>query len=197
VSDDGSGDGADDVVDAEIIDNEPGTELDVWDPEADAGDGEPGAEGDGPGLGLDRAYYGWPDPAQPTVTVLSVDDLDETIDAETERGLASDPVTSDSGPASRGGGPGGKGLGGGKLSRKDRKRLGGSGGGFTLFGFTLNVSPRLNIASGNTASVFGGRAQRKAQAARLTRGGRAGSTTAMRRRITRARWLDKALGGGR
>jgi hypothetical protein len=203
MSESGGFDGSDDagdVVDAEIVDDGPGTELDVWDPDQ-AGDAEPGT-------GLDPYTYGL-DPAQPAVTVLGVEDPEDVIDAEIaadiERGLFGHPqVTGDAPAASRGGSsspvdrPGGKGIGGGKISRKERRgRGGGGGGGFTLFGLTFNVSPRLNIASGNTASVFGGRAERKAKAARLARGGKHGSAGAMNRRMIRSRWLDRALGGKR
>ena len=178
-------DGSDAVDDGDVDDGEPGTELDLYDP--DMVDAEPGTDLALPTYELDTVG--------PTVTILDVEDLDDAIDAEIEQDIegALDPFPQVPDLPDR---PGGKGIGGGK-GKKERKLPGGGGGGFTLFGITLNVSPKLNIGSGNTASVFGGRAQRQAQASRLTRGGRTGSTGGMQRRIVRSRWLDKALGGGR
>lgn len=187
----------DDVIDAEIVDDGPadpgegpGTDLAVTDPRTGLAVPEPDA--------LERG------PQWVYATARDLDPQEETDHTGSlELGMAT-------GGASRSGGsrvdnsnvvdrPGGNGIGGGKAKRR-RERGGsgsGSGSGFTLFGFTVNLHLLNNLGSGNALVRTGGKAARDAKAARLTRGGKLGSQRAMRGKIRRAGWLDRALGGGR
>lgn len=143
--------------------------------------------------------------------LVDVDDLaDDLADGLTaEPGLAGwrlDNGRTDStrGPGRPPGPPGGGGGGGGRPGVGGGGRSSGGGVHLHLFGgwfggwFSGNRLASGN-AAGNTASLFGGRQSRKAHAARLNRGRKAGKAggRVTSGRIWRSRWLDQALGGRR